>query len=60
MQLQRKERREALSHYLTVEDVQPCVVEYVNTAHRWYMVRFDKTGLRQCYKLPQIKGEGTE
>lgn len=36
---------------------QPCVVEYVNTAHRWYMVRFEKTGFRQCYKLPLGKGE---
>lgn len=39
---------------------QPCVVEYVNTPHRWYMVRFEKTGLRECYKLPRVKGQGRQ
>lgn len=39
---------------------QPCVVEYVNAPHRWYMVRFIKTGIRQCYKLPRVTGQGNQ
>ncbi len=31
---------------------EPCVVIYVNKAHRWYEVKFLLTSLRECYNLP--------
>lgn len=33
---------------------QPCVVEYVNTEHLWYTVRFE-TGRTESYKVPEVK-----
>ena len=37
---------------------QPCVVVEVNEAHLWYRVQFDKTGICQCYKLPEVDYTG--
>ena len=34
---------------------EPCTVEFVNHAHLWYMVKFDRSGFRECYKLPDTK-----
>ena len=33
------------------ELAEAAVVEYINIRHGWYMVRFKRTGLRQCYKI---------
>lgn len=30
------------------------VVDYVHPAHLWYRVRY-KSGLQECYKLPEIE-----
>ena len=32
---------------------EPCTVIYVNYPHLWYCVRFERTGFRECYKLPE-------
>lgn len=37
---------------------QPCVVVEVNEEHLWYRVQFDKTGICQCFKLPEVTYTG--
>ena len=37
---------------------QPCIVEYVNREHLWYKVRFVKTGLTECFKVPEFLTKG--
>lgn len=32
----------------------PCVVIYVNEPHKYYTVKFDKTNIRESYKIPDI------
>lgn len=41
-------------HY-TPTAPQKCVVVGVNRAKLWYTVRFEKTGILECYKLPRVK-----
>ena len=41
-----------------VTAAQPCTVVEVNEAHYWYRVQFDKTGICQCYKLPETDYTG--
>ncbi len=36
---------------------QSCVVVYVNAEHLWYTVQF-KNGVRESYKIPQVKQVG--
>lgn len=33
---------------------EPCIVVEVNKEYLWYRVCFDKTGLHQCFKLPEM------
>lgn len=37
---------------------QPCTVVEVNEEAYWYRVRFDKTGICQCFKLPPTSWTG--
>lgn len=37
---------------------QACTVVEVNEAHLWYRVRFDRTGVHQCFKLPVVSWSG--
>lgn len=39
---------------LTQSPLRPCVVEYVNREHLWYMVRFED-GYTECYKVPALE-----
>lgn len=32
----------------------PCVVVYVHPEHLWYTVQFEKSGVRESYKLPDV------
>jgi hypothetical protein len=32
---------------------EPCVVTYVNKPKRWYQVTFVKSGIKECYKVPE-------
>lgn len=57
------ERRLEVMHASTSSQLeppraQPCTVVEVNAEHIWYRVRFDTTGLCQCYKLPDTRYTG--
>jgi hypothetical protein len=34
---------------------EPCTVVYVNQAHLWYRVKFDRCDWHECFKLPETK-----
>lgn len=38
---------------INLPDPQPCTVVQVHEEHRWYMVVFDKSGVRECVKVPE-------
>lgn len=46
------------SAQLEVLSPQPCTVVEVNEEAYWYRVRFDKTGICQCFKLPPTSWTG--
>ena len=37
---------------------QPCTVVEVNEEHYWYRVVFDRTGISQYFKLPEVHYNG--
>lgn len=42
------------------EPPEPCTVVYVNHAHLWYRVKFDRCGWYECYKLPRTESQSLE
>ena len=48
----------ATNAQLEVLTEQSCTVVEVNEEHLWYRVRFDKTGICQCFKMPPVNWAG--
>ena len=34
------------------DDIEPCIVTYVNKDKNWYQVTFVTSGIKECYKCP--------
>lgn len=43
---------------ITTLKPEPCTVVEVNVEHLWYRVVFDRTGVSQCFKLPETTYTG--
>lgn len=41
-----------LKRVMAENEVEDCVVTYVNSSHGWYEVVFPKYNLKECFKLP--------